>query len=74
MIDGPEQSSDQLRWLTRRTHTRTRMWWSGSCCWCGRGLERHASGHGGRAQGAVLTTGLVVWALKPHSGTDGGFS
>jgi hypothetical protein len=31
------------------------------------------SGRGGCAQGAVLTAGLVVWALKPTSATDGGF-
>jgi phage host-nuclease inhibitor protein Gam len=27
----------------------------------------------GRARGAVLTTGLVVWASKPPSATDSGF-
>jgi hypothetical protein len=30
----------------------------------------HASGRGGCAWGAVLTTGLVVWASKPPSATD----
>jgi hypothetical protein len=74
LIDEPEQSGDQPRWLTPRTHTRTRTWWSGSCCRCGRGLAGHASGHGGREQGVVLTTGLVVWASKPLSGIYGGFS
>jgi hypothetical protein len=33
----------------------------------------HASDRGGCAQGAVLTTGLVVCASKPPSATDGGF-
>jgi phage host-nuclease inhibitor protein Gam len=27
----------------------------------------------GRARGAVLTTGLVVWSSKPPSATDSGF-
>jgi hypothetical protein len=33
----------------------------------------HASGRGGRARGAVLMAGLVVWASKPPSATYGGF-
>jgi hypothetical protein len=77
LTDGPEQPGDQPgdqpRWLTPRTHTRVRTWWSGPCCRCGRGLVVHTSGRGGRAQGAALTTGLVVWALKPLDATDGGF-
>ena len=42
--------------------------------WCrhGRGLAGHVSGHGGRARGVVLTTGLVVLASKPPSATYGG--
>jgi hypothetical protein len=32
------------------------------------------SGRGGRARDVGLTLGLVVWASKPPSATDGGFS
>jgi hypothetical protein len=46
------------------------MWWSGPCYRRGQGLMGHASGRGGCAWGAVLTTGLVVWASKPPSATD----
>jgi hypothetical protein len=60
LTDGLEQPGGQPWWLTPRTHTRARMWWSGPCCRHGRGLAGHASGRGGRAHGAVLTTGLVV--------------
>jgi hypothetical protein len=37
-------------------------------------MAGHASDRGGRAQGAVLTTGLVVWASKPPSATDEWFA
>jgi hypothetical protein len=73
LTDGPKQSGDQPWWLTPEIHTRARTWLSGLCCPCGRGLAGHVSGRGGRARGAVLTTGLVVWASKPPSATDGGF-
>jgi hypothetical protein len=33
----------------------------------------HASDREGRARGAVLTIGLVVWVSKPPSATDGKF-
>jgi hypothetical protein len=33
----------------------------------------HASSHGGRARGAGLIMGLVVWASKPLSAMDDGF-
>jgi hypothetical protein len=36
-------------------------------------MAGHAYGRGGRARGAVLTVGLVVWASKPLSAKDGGF-
>jgi hypothetical protein len=73
LTDGSEQPGDQPRWLTPGTRTCVRMWWSGPCCWPGRGLVGHVSDGGGRARGAVLTVGLVVWALKPPNTTDGGF-
>jgi hypothetical protein len=60
LTDGPEQSSDQPRWLTPGTHTRERTWWSGPCCRRGRALTEHACNRGGCARGAVLTAGLVV--------------
>jgi hypothetical protein len=41
--DGLEQSSDQSWWMTPRTRTRARTWWSGPCCQHGRGLARHMS-------------------------------
>jgi hypothetical protein len=70
-----DQSSrgDQPWWLTPGIRTRARMWWSGPCCRRGRGLTGHVSGRGGRARGVMLTVGLVVWASKPPSATDGGF-
>jgi hypothetical protein len=71
LTDGAEQSGDQPRWLAPRTCTRARTWCSGPCCRRGRGLTGHAPGRGGRARGAVLTTGLVGWASKPPSATDG---
>jgi hypothetical protein len=67
------RAGDQPRWLTSGTRTCARMWWSGPCCRRGRGLEEHASDRGGRARGAVLMTGLVVWASKPPNATNGGF-
>jgi hypothetical protein len=73
LTDGSEQPGDQPRWLTPRTRTCTRTWWSRPCCRHGRGLAGHMSDCGGRARGAVLTTGLVVWASKPPSATDGWF-
>jgi hypothetical protein len=73
LIDGSEQPSDQPWWLTPRTHTCARTWWSGPCCWRGRGLAGNVSDRVGCAQGAVLTVGLVVWASKPPSATDGWF-
>ena len=73
LTNGSEQSGDQPWWLTPGTRTYARTWWSGPCCRRGRGLARHASDRGGRARGAVLTAGLVVWASKPPSATDGGF-
>jgi hypothetical protein len=73
LIDGPEQQGGQQWWLTPGTRTRARTWRTGPCCRRGRGLAGHASGRGGRARGAVLTAGLVVWASKPPSATDGGF-
>jgi hypothetical protein len=73
LADGPEQPGDQPWWLTPGTRTRARTWWCGPCCRCGRGLAGHASSHGGRTRGAVLTMGLVVWASKPPSATDVGF-
>jgi hypothetical protein len=73
LTDGTEQLGDRPWWLTPRTCTRARTWWNGPCCWRGRGLAGHASHRGGRARGAVLTTGLVVCASKPPSATDGGF-
>jgi hypothetical protein len=74
LTDGPEQPSDQPWWLTSRTRTRTSTWWNGPCCHHGRGLAGHTSGREGHARGAVLTTGLVVWASKPPSCIDGGFA
>jgi hypothetical protein len=73
LTDGSEQLGDQPRWLTPGTRTCVRTWWSGPCCRRGRGLAGHASDRGGRAQGAVLTAGLVIWASKPPSAMDGGF-
>jgi hypothetical protein len=73
LTDGSEQPGDQPWWLTLGTRICVRMWWSGPCCWLGRGLVGHASDGGRRAQGAVLMAGLVVWALKPPNATDGGF-
>jgi hypothetical protein len=73
LTNGSEQSGDQPWWLTPGTRTYARTWWSGPCCRRGRGLARHASDRGGRARGAVLTAGLVVWASKPPSATDGWF-
>jgi hypothetical protein len=73
LADGPEQLGDQLWWLTPGTRTRTRTWWGGLCCWHSRGLVGHASGHGGRTCGVVLTTGLVVLASKPPCATNVGF-
>jgi hypothetical protein len=73
LTDESEQLGDQLRWLTPRTHTCARTWWSEPCCRRGRGLAGHASDHGGRARGAMLTTCLVVWASKPPSATDAWF-
>jgi hypothetical protein len=64
LTDGPEQPDDQPRWLTLGTHTRARTWWSGLCCWRGRGLAGHVSSHGGHAGGAVLVVGLMVWASE----------
>jgi hypothetical protein len=71
--DGSEQPGDQPRWLTPGTRTSARTWWSGLCCRRGRGLAGLASDRGGHARGAVLMTGLVVWASKPPSATDDGF-
>jgi hypothetical protein len=73
LTDVPKQTGDQPWWLTPRTHIRARMWWSGLFCRRGRGLAVHMSGHGGHARGAVLTAGLVIWASKPPSATDGEF-
>jgi hypothetical protein len=73
LTDESEQSGDQPWWLTPGTRTCERMWWSGPCYRCGRGLAGHASDHGGRARGVVLMTGLVVWASKPLSATDAWF-
>jgi hypothetical protein len=73
LTDGLEQPGDQPRWLTPGTHNCARTWWSGPCCRRGRGLAGHASDRGGRARGAVLTAGLVIWASKPPSATDGWF-
>jgi hypothetical protein len=73
LTDGSEQPGDQPGWLTPGTHTCARTWRSGPCCRRGLGLVGHTFGRGGRARGAVLTTGLVVWASKPPSVTDGGF-
>jgi hypothetical protein len=73
LTNGPEQSGDQPWWLTLGTLTHVRTWWSGLCCRCGRGLVGHAFGLGGHKCGVVLMTGLVVWASKPPSATDGGF-
>jgi hypothetical protein len=73
LTDRSEQPCDQPRWLTPGTHTCARTWWSGPCCRHGRGLAGHTSDHGGRARGAVLTAGFVIWASKPPSATDGGF-
>jgi hypothetical protein len=73
LTDISEQPGDHPWWLTSGTITCTRTWWSGPCCRRGRGLAGHASDRGGRARGVVLTTGLVVWASKPPSATDGGF-
>jgi hypothetical protein len=71
--DGSEQPGDQPRWLTPGTRTCARTWWSGPYCRRGRVLAGHASDREGHARGAVLTTGLVVWASKPPSATDGWF-
>jgi hypothetical protein len=73
LTDGSEQPGDQPWWLTLGTRTCARTWWSGPCCLRGRGLAGHASDRGGRALGAVLTTGLVVWASKPPSATNAWF-
>jgi hypothetical protein len=73
LTDGPEQPGDQPRWLIPGTCTRARTWWRGPCCRRGRVLAGHVPRRGGRTRGAVLTTGLVVWASKPPSATDGGF-
>jgi hypothetical protein len=62
LTEGPQRLGV---WLTPGTRTRARPWWSGSCCRHGRGLGGHAPGRGGRARGAVLIGGLVVWASKP---------
>jgi hypothetical protein len=70
LTDKLEQPGDQPWWLTPGTCTCARTWWSGPCCRRGRGLAGHTSDHGGRARGAVLTAGLVVWASKPLSATD----
>jgi hypothetical protein len=43
VTDKLEKSGDQPWWLTPRTHTRTRMWQSGPCCWCSRALAEHVS-------------------------------
>jgi hypothetical protein len=67
LTDGSEQPGDQPRWLTPGTRTCARTWCSGPCCRRGRGLAGHTSDRGGRARGAVLTAGLVVWASKPPS-------
>jgi hypothetical protein len=72
-----EQSGNQPRWLTPRTHTCVRTWWSGPCCQRGRGRAGHASDHGGRARGAVLTAGFVEFgpqnlAVAVPEGTGGG--
>jgi hypothetical protein len=47
LTDGPDELGDQPRWLTPRTRTRARTWWSEPCCRRGRGLARHASGRAG---------------------------
>jgi hypothetical protein len=73
LTDGSEQPGDQPRWLTTGTRTCARTWWSGPYCRRDRGLAGNASNRGGRARGAVLTAGFVVWASKPPSATDGGF-
>jgi hypothetical protein len=73
LTDESEQPGDQPRWLTLGTRTCARTWWIGPCCQHGRGLAGHASDSGGHSRGAVLTTGLVVWASKPPSSTDDGF-
>jgi hypothetical protein len=73
LTDRSEQSGDQTRWLTPVTNTCARTWWSGPCCRRGRGLAGHASNRGGRARGAVLTAGLVVWASKRPNATDAWF-
>jgi hypothetical protein len=62
LTDESEQQGDQSWWLTLGTRTCARTWWSGPCCRRGQGLVGHASDRGGRARGAVLTAGLVVWA------------
>jgi hypothetical protein len=73
LTNESEQPGDQPWWLTLGTRTCARTWWSGSCCRRGRGPVGHASDHGGCARGAVLTTGLVVWASKQLSATDAWF-
>jgi hypothetical protein len=73
LTDESKQSGDQPWWLTPGTRTCARTWWSGPCYRRGRGLVGHESDRGGRARGAVLMTGLVVWASKPLSATDAWF-
>jgi hypothetical protein len=70
LTDESEQTGDQPWWMTPGTRTCARTWWSGPCCRRDRGLAGHASDRGRHARGAVLTTGLVVWASKPLSAID----
>jgi hypothetical protein len=41
LANEPEQLGDQPWWLTPRTHTHARTWWSGSSCRRDRGLAGH---------------------------------
>jgi hypothetical protein len=74
LTNESEPPGDQPRWLMPGTHTCVRTWWSRSHCRHGRGLVGHMSDYGGCIRGAVLMAGLVVWASKPPSAMDGGFS
>jgi hypothetical protein len=65
LTDGPEQPGGQPRWMTPRTRTRARTCRSGPCCWHGRRLTGHVSGHGGRARGAMLTPCVGAKAKTP---------
>jgi hypothetical protein len=60
--DGLEQPGDQPWWLTPRTCTRARMWWSGPCCRRVRGLAEHVSRMWGTRMRCDTHDGLVVGA------------